>query len=136
MKILFSLIFPTKTFKNSEKSIFVRLTKLLQMQCYFENLFLCMVVGRVLALPCLYWVDLSLCSGNLYPSGMIFIPNKAHPQKMTFVWFFAVDLKVCYFFHLLLFQTPKYILMTKYHIKFVWIKKNKLEHFLLFCYFF
>nr|XP_022310055.1 steroidogenic acute regulatory protein, mitochondrial-like [Crassostrea virginica] len=33
-------------------------------------------------------------TGNLYPSGMIFIPNKANPQKMTFVWFFAVDLKL------------------------------------------
>lgn len=33
-------------------------------------------------------------SGKLYPSGMIFIPNKLNPKKSTFLWYFAVDLKV------------------------------------------
>lgn len=33
-------------------------------------------------------------SGKLYPSGMIFIPNKLDPKKSTFLWYFAVDLKV------------------------------------------
>lgn len=32
--------------------------------------------------------------GKLYPSGMIFIPNKLNPKKSTFLWYFAVDLKL------------------------------------------
>ncbi|XP_062585283.1 steroidogenic acute regulatory protein, mitochondrial-like [Saccostrea cucullata] len=35
-----------------------------------------------------------IVTGHLYPSGMMYIPNKDDPDRSTFVWFFAVDLKL------------------------------------------